>query len=343
MAMALADPNLPDCPLVYVNQAFTDMTGYSSDAILGRNCRLLQGPETDPAAVERIRDSVAERKPITVEIYNYRQDGSGFWNELYVSPVFDDAGNLDYFFASQIDITIRKEAERRQKQRSESMDALVSGIAHEVNNLMTVVLGNIERVGVHLVDEARGRNLRHAALAARRASEIAGNLLYLAGRKTEHEEIVDVNQVIRDCENTLTSFIPSRVQVQMDLAATPLFARLDRRQLEVALGNLVGNAAESISKAGRITFTSRPLSPSVSALDGSEAVELTVSDTGQGMQPKVLERATEVFFTTKPDANGLGLFLVLDFVERSNGKLQVESNVGSGTTVRMIFPRTGEH
>jgi len=129
MLMALSDPNLPDCPLVYINPAFAELTGYDTESSVGRNCRFLQGPDTDPNSVQRIRQAVAERRSINEEIYNYRRDGSGFWNALYMSPVFDDEGRLIYFFASQIDISDRKEAHRRQMQRMESMGALASGVA----------------------------------------------------------------------------------------------------------------------------------------------------------------------------------------------------------------------
>jgi PAS domain S-box-containing protein len=342
MAMALADPNLPDCPLVYVNRAFTEMTGYPTDKLIGHNCRFLQGVDTDRETVARIRRAIANREPITEEIYNYRQDGSGFWNELYISPVFADDGTLSYFFASQIDISIRKEAERRHRQRNESMGALVSGIAHEVNNQMTVVLGNIERAGVDLANEAHRRHLMHAGLAARRTSEIAGHLLSLTGRTTGEEQPVDLNSVLLDCAAALNSLAPPSVQIRVDLASTPLFVRLDKLRLEPALAHLVRNAVEAMLQGGEVNLGISGLAPSAAGFDGSEAVALTVSDNGQGMPPKVLERATEVFFTTKPAASGLGLFLVLDFVERSNGRLAIDSRVGEGTKVSLVFPRSGE-
>ena len=109
MPMALADPNLFDCPLVYINPAFTTLTGYTVEDAVGRNCRFLQGPETDLDTVARIRQAVGARKGLDTEIYNYRKDGSGFWNALHLSPVFDDDGKLIYYFASQVDVSARRE------------------------------------------------------------------------------------------------------------------------------------------------------------------------------------------------------------------------------------------
>ena len=103
MAMALADPHLPDCPLVFVNPAFTALTGHAAEAAVGRNSRFLQGPETDREAVARIREAVHKGDAITEELYNYRRDGSGFWNLLFISPIFGPDGALTYFFSSLSD------------------------------------------------------------------------------------------------------------------------------------------------------------------------------------------------------------------------------------------------
>ncbi|POR40592.1 PAS domain S-box protein [Methylobacterium sp. V23] len=105
MPMIITDPNLPDNPIVFANRAFQELCGYGVEELLGRNCRFLQGSGTDPAEVARVRDAIAARRDVVVEIVNYHRDGSAFRNELYVSPVFDPEGRLIYFFASQLDVT----------------------------------------------------------------------------------------------------------------------------------------------------------------------------------------------------------------------------------------------
>jgi diguanylate cyclase (GGDEF)-like protein/PAS domain S-box-containing protein len=106
--MSLADPHQPDMPLVFVNDAFEHLTGYERSQIIGQNCRILQGAESDPAAIGQIRAALAARQPVAVEVINYRKDGSSFWNVVHISPVFDAAGRLVYFFGSQLDVTRRK-------------------------------------------------------------------------------------------------------------------------------------------------------------------------------------------------------------------------------------------
>jgi PAS domain S-box-containing protein len=109
MPMVITDPRLPDNPIVYVNDAFVKLTGYAREEIIGRNCRFLQGPETDPADVARVRDAIERRVTIEIDLKNRRKDGSAFWNRLLVSPVFAPDGELTYFFASQYDVTLEKE------------------------------------------------------------------------------------------------------------------------------------------------------------------------------------------------------------------------------------------
>jgi PAS domain S-box-containing protein len=105
MPMIITDPHQPDNPIVFANRAFQDLCGYGADELLGRNCRFLQGARTDPAEVARVRDAIAARRDVVVEIVNYHRDGTPFRNELYISPVYAPDGQLRYFFGSQLDVT----------------------------------------------------------------------------------------------------------------------------------------------------------------------------------------------------------------------------------------------
>ncbi|SFV32721.1 PAS domain S-box-containing protein [Devosia crocina] len=105
MPMLITDPRRPDNPIVFINDAFTKLTGYTRAEVLGRNCRFLQGAATNPDDVTRLRNAVARREPIETDLINYRKDGTSFWNRLLISPVFDDSGDLIYFFASQFDVS----------------------------------------------------------------------------------------------------------------------------------------------------------------------------------------------------------------------------------------------
>ncbi|KQP60668.1 MULTISPECIES: PAS domain-containing protein [unclassified Methylobacterium] len=109
MPMVITNPRLPDNPIVFVNEAFCRLTGYDREEILGRNCRFLQGGETDPDDVARLREALAVPRAVEMDIRNYRKDGTPFWNRLLLAPVTDAAGALAYFFASQLDVTLDRD------------------------------------------------------------------------------------------------------------------------------------------------------------------------------------------------------------------------------------------
>lgn len=137
MPMVITDPRQPDNPIVLANKAFLDLTGYTAEEVIGRNCRFLQGRDTSPFAIEAIRNALREGCEIEIEILNYRKDGSPFWNQLNVSPVHDDNGRLLYVFGSQIDVT-----ELRKVQSLEASEfRLLKEVDHRARNVLAVVSG----------------------------------------------------------------------------------------------------------------------------------------------------------------------------------------------------------
>src|SRR5579871_4369985 len=244
MPMVLCDPNRPDCPIIFCNRAFCEMTGYDESEIVGRNCRFLQGPATDPAAVRKLRDSIDARLDFHDEIYNYRKDGSGFWNALFISPVFDPDGRLLYLFGSQLDVTRRREAEfvLQRSQRMDALGGMASGVAHEFNNLMTVVVSSIEQALGGPVNDRQRKQLRRADRAARRAGRLTAQLLSFARRQFLDDRVIDVNAVIGGFDSVLAQIAEGKAELSLDLAAGAALARIDAGQLEIALINLVRNA-----------------------------------------------------------------------------------------------------
>ena len=135
--MVVTDPRLPDNPIVLANNAFLELTGYAADDVVGRNCRFLQGRDTDPATLDEIRVAVAEQRETTVEILNYRRDGRPFWNQLMMSPVFDADGALRFYFASQIDVS----AKRAAQDLEATEHRLLKEVDHRAKNVLALVQG----------------------------------------------------------------------------------------------------------------------------------------------------------------------------------------------------------
>jgi len=100
-SIVVTDPNLPDNPIIYANQAFYDLTEYESDEVIGKNCRFLQGKNTDPETVKKMAEAILEKEELTIKIYNYTKSGNGFWNLLFIGPVFDNDHKLQYFLGVQ--------------------------------------------------------------------------------------------------------------------------------------------------------------------------------------------------------------------------------------------------
>lgn len=143
MAICLCDPHQEDLPIVFANRAFCALTGYSEDEVLGVNCRLLQGPETDPAAVERIRDALAREDVVVVELLNYRKDGSSFWNALHLGPIYNNEGDLVYFFGSQWDVSDVRSTRAREEHARE----LARQLSHRMKNVFSVISGVVNITG----------------------------------------------------------------------------------------------------------------------------------------------------------------------------------------------------
>jgi PAS domain S-box-containing protein len=155
MPMVVSDASQPDYPIVLANKAFLELTGYSAEEVIGRNCRFLQGPDTSRAAIARIRTAIEEERDVDVELLNYRKDGSTFWNQLGLSPIHDDNGRLLYIFGSQIDIT----PVRRAQDLEAAEHALLREVDHRANNVLALVQA--------IVQLSRSTNADHYASAVR--------------------------------------------------------------------------------------------------------------------------------------------------------------------------------
>ena len=346
MPMILTDPNQPDNPIAFANKAFLDLTGYEEKEILGRNCRFLQGSQTDREAVAELRRAVAAKESIALEILNYRRDGSPFWNAVFIGPVYDTSGKLLYFFASQLDVTRRRETEQafRQAQKTEAIGQLTAGLAHDFNNLLQVVNGNLELLANKVDGDRASRYLENARAAAERGAKLTGQLLAFARKTRLEPRRIDLSERIAGFAEVIESSVGKSVELHLSLRRGLPQAVLDPEQLEMAILNIVINARDAMPGGGVVTIATgkRQLDGEAQAHDLAPGhyVTIEVSDEGEGMSPYVIQRATEPFFTTKATGKGTGLGLAMasGFVQQSRGRLEIESEQGQGTTIRMLFP-----
>ncbi|MER2266330.1 hybrid sensor histidine kinase/response regulator [Methylobacterium oxalidis] len=357
MPMIVTDPHQPDNPILFVNRAFVRMTGYSREELIGTNCRFLQGPDTDRDTVAEVRSAIAEHREFATEILNYRKDGSTFWNALFVSPVFNRSGDLVYFFGSQLDVSRRRDAEEslHQAQKMESLGQLTGGIAHDFNNLLQVISGHNE-VMLALIDHPGidvGR-LRRAGEAVRDATERAAKLthqLLAFSRKQRLEgRLLNINGLVQSMSEMAERSLGDDIVLRQDLAPDLWNTRIDPTQAEVALLNVLLNARDAMPGGGTVTVKTENLliededTALYKMVVPGGYVVISVTDTGGGMPPEILARVMEPFFTTKADGKGtgLGLAMVYGFAKQSGGSVKIYSEVGHGTTVRLLFPATDQ-
>ena len=345
MPMVVTDPRQPDNPIVFTNGAFLDLTGYTKDEVIGRNCRFLQGADTDHGTVDELRRALAEHKAVAVDILNYKKDGTRFWNGLFIGPVFDKQGELLYFFASQLDITSRRISEMSytQAQKMEAIGQLTAGLAHDFNNLLQVAIGNQEIALKSLSNpDLTEKMLGKSQAALQKATKLTQQLLAFARKQRLEPRRLNLNGLVIEFSEILLSTLGANIDLRLDLRPALPECFVDPHQFEVALLNTLINARDAMPRGGTITIGTSILNDrrklDAHRLLGDQYVVICISDDGEGMTRDVVERATEPFFTTKGPGTGLGLAMVHGFVEQSQGRLEIESEVGKGTRVRMLFP-----
>ena len=351
--IVITDATLPDNPIVYASPGFERLTGYAEAEVVGRNCRLLQGKDTDPRAVATVREAVRDALPCQVELLNYRKDGTPFWNELHLSPVTDDAGRLTNFVGAQADVTGRRKLEEqfRQAQKMDAVGRLAGGVAHDFNNLLTVINGYGEIVHDALPPGHPSRELvGEITKAGERAAGLTRQLLAFSRQTVLETKVLDPNALVRDCERMLGRLLGDDIDLALALAPDLGRVKTDPGQLEQAVVNLCVNARDAMPRGGKITVETRNVD-----LDAAYAaarpdarpgphVVLSVSDTGAGMAADVQARIFEPFFTTKEQGKGtgLGLAMVFGFVKQSGGHIGVHSAPGRGSAFKLYLPRVGD-
>ena len=329
----------------YVNAqaaAFFETRGMPRTALLGRTAWELW-PDTAGAGVEeRLRGVMADRVPATVGHFH---EAYGRWLELHAYPT---AGGAAVFFRDMTDER-RTLQQLEEAQRMDAVGKLAGGVAHEVNNQMTVVLGAASyllRRG-DLPPWAR-EDLDHIREAASRSATVTGQLLAFGRRQMLRPEPLDLNEVVREMETILARTVGAAVQIEIALAGEHAGVLADRGQVIQSLLNLAFNARDAMPDGGVLRIETGPadLRAGNGADNGAEAqpgpyVFLRVSDTGVGMDPTTLRRAFEPFFTTKPvgHGTGLGLSTVYGIVRQSGGYISAESAPGAGAVFTIYLPR----
>ena len=362
-----------DGRFLQVNDRLCAITGYSRGELLMRGFRDITYPADIEAHLRLRRAVIAGELPyFQMEKRYLRKDGSTYWVNLTVALVRRASGEPDYTIAMIEDISARKHAEAelrrineelerrvdeeltkrmeaeqslRHALKMEAIGQLTGGVAHDFNNILTTVIGNLDRIVTQSAPDDRCRRLAENALhGAEQGARLTQHLLTFARRQRLEPEVLDLKQVLGTVIVLARRAVSETIDLSLQLGDDLWRCCVDEAQLQAAILNLVINARDAMPSGGRIVIAARnaAIGREVPDLAAGNYVRLSVQDTGSGMAPDVLCRVFEPFFTTKEvgKGSGLGLPMVYGFAKQSGGTVQIESAPGHGTAVHLYLPRT---
>ncbi len=363
--ISIADATLPDMPLIYVNPAFEKQTGYSAIDAIGRNCRFLQAHDRDQPPLADIRRALSQREPVTVVLRNYRKNGTMFYSELSLAPIFDDDGYLTHYVGISTDVTKRVEAEAKIQAQNQALikgnRALVAArkqaedatrlksqflatMSHELRTPLNAIIGYTE---IQLAGMAGDMNeeqvdYQQRVLAnAEHLLELINDVLDIAKIEAGRMEMVNKPFNLRDWLDEVVA----QVRGLAEEKGIELVTQLDERMPPVIYGdparvkqitiNLLSNGIK-FTHEGNVRVQIRR--------HGHDAWKLIVSDTGIGIPSHMLETIFEEFrqidntSQREQGGTGLGLSIVRKLVLMMGGNIRVSSQVGRGSSFMIILP-----
>ncbi len=342
--------------ILYVNDAFTRMTGYSYEEATSKTLRMLRGPETNLNALDMIRIALSECKPVRVELVNYRKDGTAFWVECNIVPFANDKGVFSHWVSVQRDITERKKAEEEREKlileiasinadltelnqeletigAERTMSLMALTVADRIRNPASMIGGRCRRIlSRGELSDATIRDLKYISEGADKLDKIVKEFeTFLKSRQSKFKnydfnKIVESVAVVSEKEATYKG-----VEMALNISSDPLHINMQKDLLRVAIFHIVKNAVEATSEGGRVI---------VETGRNNEFVFLNVSDTGYGIPEREVGNVFKPFFSTKERGFGLGLPLVKQIITEHLGEVVVQSKPGQGSTFMVKFPTT---
>jgi len=346
--------------ITFANRRAEDVLGLTKDAIAGRTCSVLDWRSTDlegnplveqPSLLKQVLNSgqVAQDVRYTIN----RPNGRHFLLSTNATPLFDAANKIDGMVVTVEDITERLmlEAQLRQSQKMESVGQLAAGVAHDINNILTVIQGHAGLLlNITPPDSSSVRSLKQISAASERAASFVRQLLTFSRKQIFRSKILDLNTVLRNLGNMLPQMLGEDIALETRYQPNLPHIEADTGMIEQIVLNLAVNARDAMPQGGKLLIaTSAAEIGTAHARQHPEArpgwfVCLTVTDTGCGMDHKVLQRLFEPFFTTKEvgKGTGLGLATIYGMVKQHQGWIEVQSEIGTGSTFKVYLPVANE-
>ncbi len=336
--------------IVYLNRAGEELTGIERGEIIGKTANeVMQKGDAGVVGLHDMKAMASDKPYETFEnTMNTRKRGERRMR-IKKLTVPDEHGAPKYLLAFCEDVTEQRQTEEqlRHAQKMEAVGQLTGGLAHDLNNLLAIIIGNLDVLAESEGGDRERQELAQAAIgAAVSGGDLTRRLLAFARRQPLQPEVADLNRLLDNLIQLLRRTLAENVEIILDLDPSIPNISVDPVQLETAITNLANNARDAMPRGGRLLIATR-----MGVLDEDYAkthadvapgnyVVIEVSDAGEGMSPEVLGRIFEPFYTTKEPGKGtgLGLSMVFGFMKQSGGHVNVYSEPGCGTTFRLYLP-----
>lgn len=362
--VTITDNRLPDNPIVYCNAAFLDLTGYTKNEVLGRNCRFLQGKNTDQAEIKSLKESMQNKKDSHVVIRNYTKDGRAFWNDLQVSPVYNEKAELTHFIGLQSDVTLKIEQERAEarakklelknemlrieheqlKKLNEAKNDFISVASHQLRTPATAVkqyLGMLEAGIYGQLSEAQITAIKTAYESNDRQLQVIDKLLQIAridaGKIVLKREDTDISVMIDDIKKEFSYRLIDRQQSIIYTSPNRhVIMSIDKQLLRTVFENVIDNSMKYSLPDTDITIT---------VDDKKDQTDITIADEGIGMNQTSIQKLFKKFtriensVTREIGGTGLGLYWVKKVLDLHGATVHITSVKNHGTTFTMSFPK----
>jgi two-component system, cell cycle sensor histidine kinase and response regulator CckA len=335
--------------ILEVNQEAASIYGFAKDALIGTNLELLETDINKTLFRERMK-RLLKGEPLLFETKHYRKDGSKVSLEMGAKAVQIADTILVQFFIRDMTEKHMLQEQLVHSQKMESIGSLIGGIAHNFNNFLTAILGNVELItGYGTLDEITAKRMKSIESAARKAASMLSTLLNFSRKEKFEMFPLKLNDVIHEATKFLEGVIDKRIGIKLDLADIPSIEG-DQNRLEQVILNIIMNARDAMPDGGLLTIKTHEIRIEKDRFDMPTYIHpgsyilLTISDTGSGMLPEMVNRIFEPFFTTKERGQGTGLGLSLAYrtIKDHKGYITAQSEIGKGSTFSIYLPVVGK-
>ena len=347
-AVVITDRN---AVIEYVNPTFTKVTGYLFEEAVGKTPSILKSTAQDPAFYKDLWDTIIRGEVWQGTLVDRRKDGSSYPALMSIAPLYDNEGEITHFVSFQQDMTEYKQLENRffQAQKMESIGTLVGGVAHDFNNILAAVQGNIYLAKTELDDSSKiSDRLDTIEKLSENAAEMIRQLLTFARKDRVIMSPLSLNSFMVRAFKLAQNAVSGDITHTCDICQEELIINGDATQLQQVLLNLLSNASHAVKNTARPQIICSLKKYAVTdefvrshpELANKQLARLSVQDNGCGISNERLNKVFEPFFTTKGvgEGTGLGLAMVYGSIQTHNGTIDIATRIGKGTTFHLYFP-----